>query len=150
MDERVRAAIEEALRLTNDGKYQEALKIYEEILGENLPEVYNNVGNIYRRLGMLAKAVEMYRRAILVDHTFPLAYFNLACALMEMEKYSEAIMFFEKAESLGLRSFELDVQLALCYIATNNVKKAAKRLEDERVRDEVERFIEGEAWRDGI
>ncbi|MGQ9855334.1 MAG: tetratricopeptide repeat protein [Fervidobacterium sp.] len=135
--------IKRAVELTEDGLYDEALKIYNELLDKDIPDVYNNVGNIYRRQGMLGKAIEMYRRAIQSDPYFSLAYFNLACALMEMERYSDAVMFFEKAEKLGLQGFETDVQIALCYIALGNKRKASERMRDERVRAEVQNYIDG-------
>jgi len=113
------------------------------LLNKDIPDVYNNVGNIYRRQGMLGKAIEMYRRAIQSDPYFSLAYFNLACALMEMERYSDAVMFFEKAEKLGLQGFETDVQIALCYIALGNKRKASERMKDERIRAEVQNYIDG-------
>ncbi|MEJ5257047.1 MAG: tetratricopeptide repeat protein [Fervidobacterium sp.] len=135
--------IKRAVELTEDGRYDEALKIYSELLDRDIPDVYNNVGNIYRRQGMLGKAIEMYRRAIQSDPYFSLAYFNLACALMEMERYSDAVMFFEKAEKLGLQGFETDVQIALCYIALGNKRKASERMKDERIRAEVQNYIDG-------
>ncbi|UXF01442.1 hypothetical protein IB67_07820 [Fervidobacterium riparium] len=135
--------IKRAVELTENGLYDEALKIYNELLNKDIPDVYNNVGNIYRRQGMLGKAIEMYRRAIQSDPYFSLAYFNLACALMEMERYSDAVMFFEKAEKLGLQGFETDVQIALCYIALGNKRKASERMRDERVKAEVQNYIDG-------
>ncbi len=142
--EEIYELISKAVSLTEKGMNKEAIEIYEQLLQFDIPEVYNNLGNIYRRNGMLGNAVEMYKKTIQLDNTFALAYFNLACALMEMERYGDAAMFFEKSEKLGLKTFDLDVQLALCYIATGNNSKAAERLKDEKVRKEVEKYIEGE------
>ncbi|HOQ39773.1 MAG TPA: tetratricopeptide repeat protein [Fervidobacterium sp.] len=142
--EEIYEQISKAVSLTEKGMSKEATAIYEKLLKYEVPEVYNNLGNIYRRDGMLGKAVEMYRKTIQLDNSFSAAYFNLACALMEMERYSESIMFFEKAEKLGLKGFDLDVQLTLCYIAVGNHLKARERLKDEKVRKEVEKYIEGE------
>ncbi|MFN6992104.1 MAG: tetratricopeptide repeat protein, partial [Fervidobacterium sp.] len=90
------------------------------------------------------KSIQMYRKAIELDSNFSLAYFNLGCALMELERYSEAIMLFEKAKRLGLESFDLDVQLALCCLAIGNNTKAKELLKNEEVYHEVKKFIEGE------
>jgi hypothetical protein len=35
------------------------------------------------------------------------------------------------------------VQLALCYLATGNNRKAQERMKDEKVRQEVLKYIEG-------
>jgi tetratricopeptide (TPR) repeat protein len=47
-------------------EYKQAVAIYEEILsaGYHAPEVYYNAGNSYLKLGLLAKAVLNYERAI--------------------------------------------------------------------------------------
>jgi len=137
------AMISDAVKLTEEGKYESAFEIYNKLLPYNLPEVYNNLGNLYRRQGMVGRAIEMYKQAIQNAPDFALAYFNLACALMEIDRFNEATMFFEKAENLGLKNFDLDVQLALCYIATGNKRKAKEKLKDKQVRSEVETYIEG-------
>jgi len=139
----IMSMINDAVKLTEEGKYELAQEIYNKLLPYNLPEVYNNLGNIYRRQGMVGKAIEMYKMAIQNSPNFSLAYFNLACALMEVDRFNEAIMFFEKAEKLGLKSFDLDVQLALCYIATGNKRKAHEKLLDKKVMAEVESYVEG-------
>ncbi|MEN3043489.1 MAG: tetratricopeptide repeat protein [Fervidobacterium sp.] len=147
LNEDILKKIEQAVELSESGKIKEALEIYISLLEYEIPEVYNNIGNLYRREGMLGKSIEMYRKAIQLDPNFSLPYFNLACALMEIEKYNEAILFFEKAEKLGLESFDLHVQLALCYLATGNISKAKKLMEDEKVRCEVQKYVEGDVFR---
>ncbi|QIV78257.1 tetratricopeptide repeat protein [Fervidobacterium pennivorans] len=142
-NENAELLLQEAIKLTEEGNYDRAIEIYNKLIPYEIPEVFNNLGNIYRRQGLLGRAIEMYRRAIQLYPNFPIAYFNLACALMEVDKYNEAVMFFEKAEKLGLKSFDLDVQLALCYIALGNKKKAKEKLSDERVKSEVEKYVEG-------
>ncbi|MFN3691483.1 MAG: tetratricopeptide repeat protein [Fervidobacterium sp.] len=136
--------IEEAIEYTKNGEFSKAVEIYETLLSYDIPEVYNNLGNIFRREGMIGKSIQMYRKAIELDSNFSLAYFNLGCALMEIERYSEAIMLFEKAKRLGLESFDLDVQLALCYLAIGNNTKAKELLKNEEVYNEVKKFIERE------
>ncbi|ODN31466.1 hypothetical protein A4H02_00805 [Fervidobacterium thailandense] len=135
--------LRKAIELTRLGKLEEAKVIYEKLLPYEIPEVYNNLGNIYRREGLLAKAVEMYRKAILLEPRFALAYFNMGCTFMELERYSEAIMFLEKAQSLGFEGFDLEVQLALCYLAVGDVWKAKKKMEDPKVYEEVRKFVDG-------
>jgi tetratricopeptide (TPR) repeat protein len=142
-NENIELLLQEAIKLTEEGNYDRAIEIYNKLIPYEIPEVFNNLGNIYRRQGMLGRAIEMYRKAIHICPNFSIAYFNLACALMEVDRYNEAVMFFEKAEKLGLKSFDLDVQLALCYIALGNKKKAKERLSDESVKREVEKYVEG-------
>lgn len=131
-----------AIKLTKDGKLNEAEQIYNELIKENIPEAYNNLGNIYRKKGLIAKAMECYKKAIEIKPDFAECYFNMGCAFMEIDNYSMAIFNFEKAEKLGFKNFELDVQLALCYLAVNNKRKANERMKDEKVREEVLKYIE--------
>ncbi|MGB9614035.1 MAG: tetratricopeptide repeat protein [Fervidobacterium sp.] len=135
--------IEKAVEFAKEGKIKNAMEIYESLLEYEIPEVYNNIGNLYRREGFLGKAIEMYKKAIQIDQNFPLAYFNLGCALMELERYNEARMFLEKAEKLGIKGFEIDVQLALSYLAIGELAKAKERLKNEDVRREVSKYVEG-------
>ena len=141
--EEIYKQLEEAVKLTEAGKNKEAMEIYEKLLEYEIPEVYNNIGNLYRREGLLGKAIEMYKKAIQISPDFALAYFNLGCALMELDKYNEAVMFFEKSERLGMKSFDLDVQLTLSYIGSGNLSKAKEKMKDERVRNEVSKYIDG-------
>lgn len=135
--------IQEAVEHTKNGEIEKALEIYNSLLSYDVPEAYNNLGNILRKEGMIGKSIEMYRKAIELDPKFPLPYFNLGCALMELERHSEAIMLFEKAQRLGLKSFDLEVQLALCYLATGNNSKAKELLNNEDVYREVQKYVEG-------
>lgn len=132
-----------AIELSKQGKFDEAEKIYRELIKENVPEAYNNLGNIYRRKGLIAKAIEYYKQALQIKPDFAECYFNMGCAFMEIDNYSLAIFNFEKAEKLGFNDFELNVQLALCYLATENNRKAQERMKDEKVRQEVLKYIEG-------
>ncbi|QTA38928.1 tetratricopeptide repeat protein [Thermosipho ferrireducens] len=130
-----------AIEFTKLGEYEKAIEIYQQLAAKNIPEAYNNLGNIYRKKGLIGKAVEMYKKAININPEFPEAFFNMGCALMEIDKYDEAIMALEKSQKLGLHSFDLDVQLALCYIATGKQKKAQEKLSDKNVENEVKKYL---------
>ncbi len=130
-----------ALEETEKENYQEAEKIYLELIEREIYEAYNNLGNLYRKQGFINKAIEAYKTAILKIPDYPLPYFNLGCTLMELERYTEALLFLEKAERLGLKGFDIDVQLALCYLATNNYSKAKEKLKDNSVREEVKKYV---------
>ncbi len=130
-----------ALEETEKENYQEAEKIYLELIEKEIFEAYNNLGNLYRKQGLINRAIEAYKIAILKLPDYPLPYFNLGCTLMELERYSEALLFLEKAERLGLKGFDIDVQLSLCYLATNNYSKAKERLKNETVREEVKKYV---------
>ncbi|HIP92778.1 MAG TPA: tetratricopeptide repeat protein [Thermotoga sp.] len=90
--------------------YIKSLKIRE------TPETWNNLGNVYRRKGLFGKAIESYKRAIEIDSNYALAYFNLGCALIDMERYGEALMSLEKSKRLGFSDPRLSALIYLCRI----------------------------------
>ena len=108
------------------------------------PETWNNLGNVYRRKGLLGKAIEAYKRAIEMDPNYALAYFNFGCALIDMERYGEALMSLEKSKRLGFSDPRLSALIYYCRIKLgDNVKKELEE-ESEEVR-KILREILGEA-----
>jgi tetratricopeptide (TPR) repeat protein len=59
---------EKANNLYSEGKYREAVEMYEEILksGMEAPDLYFNLGNAYYRYGYLPSAILNYERALLL------------------------------------------------------------------------------------
>lgn len=144
MDEKILSKIKEAVVLSEKGEIKKSMEIYQSLLEYDIPEVYNNIGNIYRKEGMIGKSIEMYRKAIELDPNFPLPYFNLACALMELDRYNEAILFFEKSQKLGLEFIDLYVQMSLCYLAIGNTARARELMKNEEIKREVQKYVEGD------
>jgi tetratricopeptide (TPR) repeat protein len=72
--------------LFNEGKYEESLKVYNELLREGAPtaSVYNNIGVIYVKLyektgieEYIKKAISFFTLATVVDHNYRVAERNL-------------------------------------------------------------------------
>jgi len=61
--------LEQANQFYSEGKYQEAVKAYEEILSTNIesPELYFNLGNAFYKTGQVSKAILNYERACLLN-----------------------------------------------------------------------------------
>lgn len=59
---------EEAYRELEEGKLESALEKFLKIAEKDQSvEVWVNIGNIYRRMNLLAKAIESYKRALEID-----------------------------------------------------------------------------------
>ena len=59
-------AFDQGNKLYNEGKYQEAISIYESILdnGQHSAEMYYNLGNAYYKLNSIAPSIYYYEKAI--------------------------------------------------------------------------------------
>ena len=108
-------------------KYKEALEIVQ------LPEIWNNLGNVYKRKGLLYKAIESYQRALEMDPKYPTARANLGIAFMDLGRYAEAIMILEKVIESGYESDEVYLALAISY------EKSGKTADFVRVYSKVKR-----------
>lgn len=79
--------------LVQDGKIQEAKKIYEFILKEN-PEfapALNNMGYIYYQKGDKKTALMYYNKAIALEPDYEQALLNKAALMLSEKKFNEAI-----------------------------------------------------------
>ena len=72
--------INQAIKFHLQGNIQEAIKYYQKSISQgcNDPGVFCNYGAILTNLGKLKEAESSYRKAILLDPNFAIAYFNLS------------------------------------------------------------------------
>jgi len=91
----------------SEGKFQEAIEIYEEILktGMESPELYYNLGNAYYRSGYLPAAILNFERALLLaPHDIDIRY-NLELAYSQTaDKIDKVEEFFLTRWFASLRS----------------------------------------------
>ncbi len=81
--------------------YKKAISLCEELSNHvELEEVFNLLGTCYFKLKAYDKAVECFKKAILIDPYSAIDYANLCLSLKELNKKEEAIYYGEKA--LGL------------------------------------------------
>ena len=68
------------------------------------------LGNAYRGLGDLRQAVELYKQALQLDPTHPVARFNLGLAYSEIGEYEAALAAFDVAAQLDPRDADVRVE----------------------------------------
>lgn len=114
--EKADEVINKALDLVRSGKVDEAISLYENFLEvEEIPEILNNLANLYRMKGFVSKAIELYERALKISPSFKDAKLNLAVAFLEIGRYGEAMMILENLKDSGYESDELYLALAIAY-----------------------------------
>ena len=90
------------------------------------PVLLNNIGNVYRDLGMYPKALSSYQNSISVAPTSATAYINLANLYdYTLRQPALAITTIKDAKTNIPKDADLGVLLGLAYEQTNN-KPAAK------------------------
>jgi len=85
----------------NLGLYEKAINLCEEIAKYvELEQIFNLMGTCYFKLKAYDKAVECFKKAILIDPFCAIDYANLCLSLKELNKREEAIYYGEKALEL--------------------------------------------------
>ncbi len=85
--------------LQKQGKLEEAIKLYQEVLdfNPNHAKVYNNLGNIFQQQGKLNKAIECYHQALKIKPDYALVHNNLGNAIKAQDNLDKAIECYQKA-----------------------------------------------------
>ena len=115
--------------LLQDGKYEEAVQAYTEIIEQNPNYVvaYFYRGNAYCNIEQHNKAIEDYSKAIALDPQYVAAFNNRGVAYRNIEQYDKAVEDYSKA-------IELDPQNAAAFynrgIAYDEMKQYNKAVEN--------------------
>ncbi len=97
--ENVKKKIERADRLSEEGKFQESIKLRNEILEKET----NNIGEYINRgadkssLGKYEEAIQDYKKALKLDTTSTLALLNIGNNFKRLNKNEIAIEYYSKA-----------------------------------------------------
>jgi tetratricopeptide (TPR) repeat protein len=126
------AQFSEALRRHRNGRYDEAVILYEAILSRNpgLPEVHCNLGAALAGLGRLEKAESAFRQAILFKPDYPEPYANLGMALQRLGRQDEAEAALRRALALVPRWPELRSKLGIALYQMGRLDEAETALRD--------------------
>ncbi len=120
--ERVDDVINKAMSLVEKGDIDSAISLYEDFLKlEEVPEILNNLANLYRMKGFVSKAIELYEKALKISPSFSDAKLNLAASFLEIGRYGEAMMILENLKISGYESDELYLALAVAYEKSNRI-----------------------------
>ena len=105
----------EALRLLSRGRYDDALRLYEEVAEvSHDPDIYNTIGDIYIRKQDIQKAIEYYTKAFR--------------RYKEGEYYENAIALAKKILRYDKSRKDLKLELADLYLETGDLDLALESL----------------------
>jgi len=84
------------LTVTRNSIYHSTLTLWQEVVDRNpkRARAHNNLGNAFRTHGMLAEAIEEYKRTLALDRYYVKAYFNLGTALEDAGRPDEAASYY--------------------------------------------------------
>jgi len=101
----------QAEALSHLGKMDESVKLYMHILKANprLPEVYNNLANLYARQGNLDLARKTLEQGIATNKQYQTLYENLSAIYVEMARgaYSKALKLGVHAKAVQLKTLTM-------------------------------------------
>jgi len=121
--------IDRAVACFQEGKYDEALSRFEEILKSNPEEawrVYNNIGLIYYKEGKYERALVSYGKAIELNPDYDSAYYNRGLLYQRLKKFKEAIADYEKAIGINRTYFNAYVKSGDVYRELGENEKALR------------------------
>ncbi|HOJ49823.1 MAG TPA: tetratricopeptide repeat protein [Spirochaetota bacterium] len=123
-------SIDKAKDLVKNGEYDQAIKIYKEMLSklrdEKSDEAYSifiGLGQVYLELKEWEEALYYFLRAEVIK-TIPEVYLNIGVLFYKKENYQKALEYYKKAEKLGRPLFEIYWNKGLTYEKMKYLKDA--------------------------
>lgn len=117
-----------SLTFHQNNYWKEPLTFYERTLkyAPNSIKSYNNLGNLYQRLGQKEKAITAYEKAIKINpnYNFGEVYNNLAVIYASLNQKEKAIDLFKKAIELNPRRPEIYTNLGIMYVSFGKRQQA--------------------------
>jgi len=116
----------EGTRLAKEGEFEQALQVYleAELLAPKRPEIHNNLGHVYLKLGKLAQAEASLNRAVQLGPHLHSIYVNLSDLHLIRKDYDRALDACRKAIRLKTDSPQTYSNAATIYLLRGNLKDA--------------------------
>jgi Flp pilus assembly protein TadD len=130
VQEVLKQSYQQAYSWQQEGKTEQALSRYREILSQDPynPYVLTNLGLIYQQTGNLKEAISLYERAMESDPKFVEAAQNLGVAWLRAGNSEEAARWLERALSLQPDNASALVNLGILYKRRGNREMARQSL----------------------
>jgi hypothetical protein len=105
---RARDALKDGAAYLGEGSFETARRRFLEAIeiDDGLPEAFNGVGVTWRMRNDLGRALEWYKKAIVVDPDFGDAYYNMACVYALQGQKELALRYLQIAALNGYATSE--------------------------------------------
>src|SRR5512145_2157458 len=105
---KARELLRDGAAYLNEGSFEAARRRFLEAIetDEGIPEAYNGVGVTWRMRNDLERALEWYKKALVVDPDFGDAYYNMACVYALRGEKDMALRYLQIAALNGYVSGE--------------------------------------------
>lgn len=114
------ATSDEALKLQQEGKLQQAAQVWQTVVNNNPKDAegFASLGGVYSKLKDFNQAAEAYRKALALDPKLPNASLNLGVAEFKQGHFNAAVEPLKSALDSDPSSMQARIVLALsCYAA---------------------------------
>ena len=119
----------QATAFYSDNNYQKAMELILQIgESERTAQDWLLLGNVLEDKGEKDNAVFMYQKAIVTDHKYYKAYYNLAKYYAENNQFNMAVANYKKAISYSKENPYVFYNLACAYMKMGDLKKAKTNL----------------------
>ena len=122
---------EVGLQLLDQGRYEEAYRFLQRSLELDPYQqpIWNNLGQVYERLGQLDRAIRTYERALGNAPDDPTPYFNLGVLYLDrLGQKDKAMGYLLKARDLNPLEPDIHYQLSRIYAANGDRTQAKEEL----------------------
>ena len=93
-------------------------------LNSNFPEVYINLGALFKRQGKFEEAMNSYKKALLIRPNYAEVFFNMAIIYKAQDNFAEAIKCYEKALSIKPDYADAYINLGIIMKEKNQFENA--------------------------
>lgn len=116
----------EAIRLMEEQKYEEAAKVFIQMIDEepNDPIGYINFANLLSQMRQYGEAERFYLKAIQLDEKTATAFYGLGNLYYEKSLFPEAEKSFKQAIHLGLLDSDVYFMLGMTYVKNEKLTLA--------------------------
>jgi tetratricopeptide (TPR) repeat protein len=100
---KARAILKDGAAYLNEGSFEAARRRFLEAIevDDGIPEAFNGVGVTWRMRNDLTRALEWYKKALVVDPDFGDAYYNMACVYSLQSQKELALRYLQIAAMNG-------------------------------------------------
>jgi tetratricopeptide (TPR) repeat protein len=113
-------------KLFEEKKYDEAIKLFEELIKEKpeLKMINQNIGNCYFAMEKYEKAVEYYKKALKDKGDNTDMFIAIGNSYINMKNNEKALEWYKKADTSKIKDFNVLYNIGVIFYNNFNYKKA--------------------------